>query len=109
MGIFSWFFLIGSDLRTLSTLNFYHPLAPTRSLRSLYSLADCDQLSLTLLTLVPVAWVVLACLHLGTSMAVRFIVIGERRKGDAELYNTQKVNYEERWSKKWGPALVLTR
>lgn len=37
------------------------------------------------------------------------IVIGERGKGDAELYDVQKVNYEERWSKKWGPALVRTR
>jgi fatty acid synthase subunit alpha len=40
---------------------------------------------------------------------VRVIVIGERGKGDAELYDAQKVNYEEWWSKKWGPALIRTR
>jgi hypothetical protein len=40
---------------------------------------------------------------------IRVIVIGDKGKGDAELYDSQKVRYEEWWSKKWGPKLVRTR
>lgn len=40
---------------------------------------------------------------------IRVIVIGDRGKGDAELYDSQNIQYEEWWSKKWGPRLVRTR
>jgi len=40
---------------------------------------------------------------------VRVIVAGERGKGDAELFSSVSVNYEEWWSKKWSPGLVRTR
>ena len=36
-------------------------------------------------------------------------VVGDKGKGDAELYDSQEVRYEEWWSKKWGPKLVRTR
>ncbi|KAJ7227399.1 fatty acid synthase [Mycena pura] len=39
---------------------------------------------------------------------VRVIVVGDRAKGDAELYNSKNVNYEEWWSKKFAPGLVKT-
>ncbi|KAF8206176.1 fatty acid synthase [Mycena galopus ATCC 62051] len=39
---------------------------------------------------------------------VRVIVIGDRAKGDAELYNVERVRYEEWWSKKFAPGLVKT-
>ncbi|KAJ6512975.1 fatty acid synthase [Mycena sanguinolenta] len=39
---------------------------------------------------------------------VRVIVVGDRAKGDAELYNAQNVRYEEWWSKKFAPGLVKT-
>ncbi|KAJ7807707.1 hypothetical protein B0H13DRAFT_2482844 [Mycena leptocephala] len=37
---------------------------------------------------------------------VRVIVVGDRAKGDAELYDSQNVKYEEWWSKKFTPGLV---
>lgn len=40
---------------------------------------------------------------------VRVIVAGDRAKGDAELYDSLDVRFEEWWSKKWAPALVRTR
>jgi fatty acid synthase subunit beta len=40
---------------------------------------------------------------------VRVIVLGDKGKGDAELYALHSVRYEEWWSKKWGPKLVRTR
>jgi fatty acid synthase subunit alpha, fungi type len=40
---------------------------------------------------------------------IRVVVVGDKGKGDAELYDSQKVRYEEWWSKKWGPKLVRTR
>jgi fatty acid synthase subunit alpha len=40
---------------------------------------------------------------------VRVIVVGDKGKDDAELYDAQNVQYEEWWSKKWGPRLVRTR
>jgi fatty acid synthase subunit beta len=40
---------------------------------------------------------------------LRVIVLGERGKGDVELYNAQGVKYEDWWSKKWAPRLVRTR
>ncbi|KAJ7158521.1 fatty acid synthase [Mycena filopes] len=39
---------------------------------------------------------------------VRVIVVGDRAKGDAELYDSQNVKYEEWWSKKFAPGLVKT-
>ncbi|KAF8907276.1 fatty acid synthase [Gymnopilus junonius] len=39
---------------------------------------------------------------------VRVIVVGEKGKGDAELYSSLQVKYEEWWSKKWSPKLVRT-
>ena len=40
---------------------------------------------------------------------VRVIVVGEKGKGDAELYSSVEVKYEEWWSKKWSPGLIKTR
>jgi fatty acid synthase subunit alpha, fungi type len=40
---------------------------------------------------------------------VRVIVIGDRGKGDVELYSSSSVQYEEWWSKKWASRLVKTR
>ncbi|PFH52946.1 hypothetical protein AMATHDRAFT_138867 [Amanita thiersii Skay4041] len=40
---------------------------------------------------------------------VRVIVVGERSKGELELYDTSNVRYEEWWSKKWMPGLIKTR
>ena len=37
------------------------------------------------------------------------IIVGDKGKGDAEVYDSQDVRYEEWWSKKWGPQLVHTR
>jgi fatty acid synthase subunit alpha, fungi type len=39
---------------------------------------------------------------------VRVIVAGERGKGDAELFDSVRVKYEDWWSKKWSPSLVRT-
>ncbi|KAF9532470.1 fatty acid synthase [Crepidotus variabilis] len=39
---------------------------------------------------------------------IRVIVVGEKGKGDAELYSSVEVKYEEWWSKKWSPSLVRT-
>ena len=40
---------------------------------------------------------------------VRVVIVGDKGKGDSELYDSQNVRYEEWWSKKWGPQLVRTR
>ena len=40
---------------------------------------------------------------------VRVIIVGDKGKGGAEVYDSQNVRYEEWWSKKWGPQLVRTR
>jgi hypothetical protein len=40
---------------------------------------------------------------------VRVVVVGERGKGDAELYSAQGVKYEDWWSKRWAAGLVRTR
>ncbi|KIJ51487.1 hypothetical protein M422DRAFT_203704 [Sphaerobolus stellatus SS14] len=39
---------------------------------------------------------------------VRVIIIGEKSKGSYELYDAQKVKYEEWWAKKFTPRLVKT-
>ncbi|KAJ3517947.1 hypothetical protein NLJ89_g178 [Agrocybe chaxingu] len=39
---------------------------------------------------------------------VRVIVVGEKSKGDAELYSSISIKYEEWWSKRWSPGLVRT-
>jgi len=40
---------------------------------------------------------------------VRVIVVGERSKVGAELFECASVKYEDWWSKKWSPGLVRTR
>lgn len=40
---------------------------------------------------------------------VRVIIVGEKGKGGAELYDARTVKYEEWWSKKFQPRLVKTR
>ncbi|KAK0450204.1 fatty acid synthase [Armillaria borealis] len=37
---------------------------------------------------------------------VRVVVVGDRAKGDAELYSSVEVKYEDWWAKNWAPALV---
>jgi len=39
---------------------------------------------------------------------VRVIVAGDKGKGDAELFSSLDVKFEEWWSKKWSPSLVRT-
>jgi fatty acid synthase subunit alpha len=40
---------------------------------------------------------------------IRVIVVGDKGKGDAELYDSLSVKYEDWWSKKFAPSLVRTR
>ncbi|KAE9399788.1 fatty acid synthase [Gymnopus androsaceus JB14] len=40
---------------------------------------------------------------------VRVIVIGERGKGDAELYNSTEIKREENWAEKYAPRLVKSK
>ena len=40
---------------------------------------------------------------------VRVIVIGERGKGDAELYNSSSVTREDNWAEKYSPRLVKAK
>lgn len=40
---------------------------------------------------------------------VHVVVLGEKGKGGAELYNSHAIKYEDWWSKKWTPKLVRTR
>lgn len=40
---------------------------------------------------------------------IRVIVVGDKAKGDAELYSSLDVKYEDCWAKKFGPSLVRTR
>ena len=40
---------------------------------------------------------------------VRVIVIGDKSKGAAELYDAKSIKREEWWSKKYAPSLVKTR
>jgi len=39
---------------------------------------------------------------------VHVIVAGDKGKGDAELFSSLDVKFEEWWSKKWSPSLVRT-
>ncbi|KAF8199703.1 fatty acid synthase [Pholiota molesta] len=39
---------------------------------------------------------------------VRVIVAGDKAKGDAELFSSLDIKYEDWWSKKWSPSLVRT-
>ncbi|KAF9490473.1 fatty acid synthetase alpha subunit [Pleurotus eryngii] len=41
-------------------------------------------------------------------LGVRVIVVGDKTKGDADLYDAKTVKHEECWSKKWAPKLVKT-
>jgi fatty acid synthase subunit beta len=40
---------------------------------------------------------------------IRVIVVGDKGKGDAELYSSVEVQYEEWWSRCWSPNLIRTR
>lgn len=40
---------------------------------------------------------------------VRIIVVGDRAKGDAELYSSTEVKYEAWWGKDFAPSLVKSR
>lgn len=40
---------------------------------------------------------------------IRVIVVGEKGKNGAELYDARNVKFEDWWSKKWTPGLVKTR
>lgn len=40
---------------------------------------------------------------------VRVIVVGDKGKGDAELYDSLNVKCEDWWNKKFAPGLVRTR
>jgi fatty acid synthase subunit beta len=40
---------------------------------------------------------------------VRVVVVGDKGRGGAEIYDSQNVRFEDWWSKKWGPKLVRTR
>jgi len=40
---------------------------------------------------------------------VRVIVIGERGKGDAELYNSTEIKREKNWAEKYAPRLVKSK
>ena len=40
---------------------------------------------------------------------VRVIVVGEKGKGEVELYDSRNVKYEEQWCERWAPGLVRTR
>ena len=40
---------------------------------------------------------------------VRVVVVGDKAKGVAELFDAQKVKTEQWWTKKFSPALVQTR
>jgi len=40
---------------------------------------------------------------------IRVIVVGDKGKGDAELYSSVGANYEEWWSKRWSPNLIRSR
>ena len=40
---------------------------------------------------------------------VRVIVMGDKGKGDVELYDGKSVRRDASWGKKWGPRLVRTR
>ena len=39
---------------------------------------------------------------------IRAIVAGDKGKGDAELFGSLDVMYEDWWSEKWSPSLVRT-
>ncbi|KAF9485144.1 fatty acid synthetase alpha subunit [Pholiota conissans] len=39
---------------------------------------------------------------------IRVVVVGDKAKGDAELFSSLTVKYEDWWSKKWSPSLVRT-
>ena len=36
---------------------------------------------------------------------VRFIVTGDKGRGDAKLFNSLDIKYESCWNKKWAPSL----
>jgi fatty acid synthase subunit alpha len=40
---------------------------------------------------------------------VRVITLGDKGRGEAELFDIEDVQYEEWWSKKYAPKLIKTR
>jgi fatty acid synthase subunit alpha, fungi type len=40
---------------------------------------------------------------------IRVVVVGDKGKGDAELYDSQKVQRESNWGTAFAPSLVRTR
>lgn len=40
---------------------------------------------------------------------VRVVVVGDKAKGPAELFDAQNIKFEEWWVKKFSPTLVKTR
>ncbi len=40
---------------------------------------------------------------------IRVIVVGQKGKGDTELYSSSGIKYEEWWNRRWSPKLVRTR
>lgn len=40
---------------------------------------------------------------------VRVIILGDKGRGEAELFDVDDVQYEDWWSKKYAPKLVKTR
>lgn len=40
---------------------------------------------------------------------IRVIILGDKGRGEAELFDTEDVQYEEWWSKKYAPKLVKSR
>lgn len=40
---------------------------------------------------------------------VRIVIVGDKGKGGAEIYDSNEVKYEQWWLKRWGPALLKTR
>jgi fatty acid synthase subunit beta len=40
---------------------------------------------------------------------LRVIIVGDKGKGDVELYNARQIRFEDWWAKKYAPRLVRTR
>ena len=40
---------------------------------------------------------------------IRVMVVGQKGKGDTELYSSSGIKYEKWWIKRWSPKLVHSR
>ena len=45
---------------------------------------------------------------LGGLSGIHVIILGDKGKGEAELFNSLDIQYESCWNKKWAPGLVRT-